>query len=837
MTDISELAAKSGVAADAAATVLERAGRTALLSWLRERGVQKLSDRQALANALSRALKAGQIQADRDAPIELSHEDPTTRVLRAAAAGDVGVVRDALMARPPPALTDTRSGRTALMAAAANGRDDLVELLLRPEHASAVGAVDQRLRDDGDSALALAVRHGRSGCVRLLLHGGADADAASHGGWSPLMTACEAGRHELVELLLANRASPTQGLHNGWAVMLTPLKLACLGGQAECVRRLLVAGAHIVCREEGGGSFGVLEPDGSTLLLYAVTARRTASLVAEEQGPSAASVVALLLAANAALQLESTRWDGLTPLAYAAMHGDFSSARLLLDAGARVSRADEVGWTPLCWAAACDRADCVALLLERLASADEARPNGSSALRLASLRAPNGRCASLLLEARATPLAATLPSSPVGATGRSDLRFRRPEELSHLDHWLESWLRARRPAAAAAAPPLYHCSSSHPHFANLLQVLLLAHGFGRAEHASEGWRLMWCAGRPDTEVLRHLAAGRLVNKLPGSSCLTNKLEMWAMVERTQRRHGKQELGFVPPSFVLPRDRDALRARMAEQAADDEAANSAAIWIVKPAAACRGLGISLHRASDGLPDELAARRAIASMYIHPPYLIEGRKVDLRLYVLMTSVRPLVLYLHRQGFARLASDRYDPSDLANDTSHLTNYAINKRRPTREGGEGGEGDDGALGPKISLDAFGQRLARDVGAERAAICWSAIDDAIARLCQAAAPQCCQAAAASVPRGGGRCFQLLGFDVLLDAACNPWILEVNADPSLATDSPLDLSVKAAVLTDLLNVLEVGGGGDGDGVEAEFERAAQGGWRRPQAHPSAGGVT
>ena len=50
---------------------------------------------------------------------------------------------------------------------------------------------------------------------------------------------------------------------------------------------------------------------------------------------------------------------------------------------------------------------------------------------------------------------------------------------------------------------------------------------------------------------------------------------------------------------------------------------------------------------------------------------------------------------------------------------------------------------------------------------------------------------------------QIFGFDVMLDAHLRPWILEVNLDPSLATDAPLDLRVKSAVLTDTLNLVGI----------------------------------
>ena len=71
--------------------------------------------------------------------------------------------------------------------------------------------------------------------------------------------------------------------------------------------------------------------------------------------------------------------------------------------------------------------------------------------------------------------------------------------------------------------------------------------------------------------------------------------------------------------------------------------------------------------------------------------------------------------------------------------------------------------------------------------------------------------------RSASPCFELLGFDVLLDENMKPWLLEVNMSPSMNTDTPLDSEIKTNLLVDFFNLV---------GLQTESQ-----GQRRTQPRP------
>lgn len=68
-------------------------------------------------------------------------------------------------------------------------------------------------------------------------------------------------------------------------------------------------------------------------------------------------------------------------------------------------------------------------------------------------------------------------------------------------------------------------------------------------------------------------------------------------------------------------------------------------MVKPTNSSQGKGIFLTKNIDDLLTSKVAM--VVQVYEERPLLIENRKFDLRLYVLVTSIDPLRIYIYKDG----------------------------------------------------------------------------------------------------------------------------------------------------------------------------------------------
>jgi hypothetical protein len=59
-------------------------------------------------------------------------------------------------------------------------------------------------------------------------------------------------------------------------------------------------------------------------------------------------------------------------------------------------------------------------------------------------------------------------------------------------------------------------------------------------------------------------------------------------------------------------------------------------------------------------------SVVSEYIDNPMLIDGFKFDLRIYVALTSINPLRIYIYEDGLVRFATVKYN-SNIAGSKSN--------------------------------------------------------------------------------------------------------------------------------------------------------------------------
>jgi len=293
-----------------------------------------------------------------------------------------------------------------------------------------------------------------------------------------------------------------------------------------------------------------------------------------------------------------------------------------------------------------------------------------------------------------------------------------------------------------------------------------------------------------------------LNHFPNHYELTRKDLMVKNIKRYRREMEKETnpiaekndtgdfiyMDIVPMTYILPGDYTIFVEEFRRK--PDE------MWIMKPTARAQGKGIFLVNklnqlkkwaTNSKLPfQSLNLREAyVISRYIERPLLVGGKKFDLRMYVLVTSYRPLKVWLHTGGFARFCTEKYTPdiAELDNMMIHLTNVAVQK---------GAEDYNETHGGKWSIKNMRFYLEQTRGKEAVEKCFDGIRNIIYISLKSVQ---------SVIINDKHCFECYGYDILIDEQLKPWLIEVNASPSLSATTDMDRNLKMSVINDSFNIV------------------------------------
>lgn len=224
----------------------------------------------------------------------------------------------------------------------------------------------------------------------------------------------------------------------------------------------------------------------------------------------------------------------------------------------------------------------------------------------------------------------------------------------------------------------------------------------------------------------------------------------------------------------------------DQLADEMLRHPERIFIAKPSAGCKGAGIVITKdiqtirdlahkqtASGELAEEEGPVEASAALiyavqeYIVNPFLLDGRKFDIRVWALVAP--PFDIYVFDQGSCRTASAKYSLDDLSHSLAHLTNHGLQEQ--SEDFGKFEHGNELWYSDldKHLKQKFGSRCSFDADVR------PKINDVV-RKCLFAAKELLQVAS----NERFQCFQLFGFDLMLTDDLEVKMVEINGSPGSA---------------------------------------------------------
>ena len=257
-----------------------------------------------------------------------------------------------------------------------------------------------------------------------------------------------------------------------------------------------------------------------------------------------------------------------------------------------------------------------------------------------------------------------------------------------------------------------------------------------------------------------------------------------------RKQFPEDFDYMPETFSYPENKEEIENKFKDYKLkiDD-------LWLIKPKTGSLGEGIFIFKNLKKTPDVY-----LISKYISNPHLINKLKYDFRIYILITGLSPLKIYLYKEGMVRFATEEYslDIKDLSESFRHLTNVNINEKN--KKDYKKAKNADTQEGSKWSLQVYENyckthnidynHIRKQMGDIAIKSVLSVLDELLSKIEENGTQD-------------RNHFKLLGYDFLLDENMKVHLLEINGRPSLIMGDINDRKLKPQLVADCLNIIGI----------------------------------
>lgn len=212
-----------------------------------------------------------------------------------------------------------------------------------------------------------------------------------------------------------------------------------------------------------------------------------------------------------------------------------------------------------------------------------------------------------------------------------------------------------------------------------------------------------------------------------------------------------------------------------------------IWIIKPAGLSRGRGIQVFSNLEQIQTHIEGKENnwIAQKYIENPLIVNNRKFDLRIWVLVTCVNPLTIWFWDKPYVRFPAADYTDTNLNDRFIHLTNNSVAKNAKQLEI----VGD----GNMWFIEQLQDHLIKEYGSDL----WN---EKIKPKCKEIVINSLQAVQDQIDTRKGS-MELLGYDIMVDDKFNAWLIEVNSSPTMEYSTGVTKVLSQNVMESVVKVI------------------------------------
>ena len=244
------------------------------------------------------------------------------------------------------------------------------------------------------------------------------------------------------------------------------------------------------------------------------------------------------------------------------------------------------------------------------------------------------------------------------------------------------------------------------------------------------------------------------------------------------------------TYIYPKDKDIIENKFMNYTL-----NLSDLWLIKPKDKFGGSGIKILDSFE----EIEKGEFLINKYIMPLDFINNKKYDLRLYVLVTGLKPLRIYLNKEGLIRIATKNFslDEKTIKDKYIHLTNTGVNSRNPYFIIPNNTENQNANIWNLKTYAKYLKKKNVDYGKIKKKIKKIIIKSIISIYQNLTLEQ------RNNNLNDINFYDILGYDIIITNEYEPILIEINTGPSIVIHNELDKIIKTNLLVDTLNLIGI----------------------------------